>query len=51
MPTGIGIHIDAPSHRFLGRLPVSEISLENLTALACVIQVADKATSDYEIFL
>lgn len=46
---GVGTHMDAPSHRFEGGLSIADIPVDQLIAPACVIDVSDKATSDYEI--
>lgn len=49
MHAGVGTHIDAPSHRIQGGLSTAEISLENLIAPACIIDVSKKASAEYEI--
>ncbi len=49
MHSGIGTHMDAPSHRFQGGASISEIPLEQLIVRACVIDVSEKADANYEI--
>lgn len=49
MHGGIGTHMDAPSHRFEGAASISNIPLETLITICCIIDVSQKSTEDYEI--
>lgn len=48
---GLGTHIDAPSHRFEGGGCVADIPLEQLIIPACVVDVSERAGSEYLVSL
>eukprot|EP00656_Telonema_subtile_P024995 TRINITY_DN27132_c0_g1_i1.p1 TRINITY_DN27132_c0_g1~~TRINITY_DN27132_c0_g1_i1.p1 ORF type:complete len:186 (-),score=46.29 TRINITY_DN27132_c0_g1_i1:241-798(-) len=46
MPCDVGTHIDSPSHWFVGKRDVSELTLEELTAAGAVLDVTEKVEAD-----
>lgn len=51
MNTGLGTHMDAPSHCTNGGLTIDQIALENLVAPCVVIDVSDRADGRYKVSL
>ncbi|MBM3191382.1 MAG: cyclase family protein [Chlamydiae bacterium] len=51
MHAGLGTHMDAPSHRFQEGISIADIPLDTLIAPICLIDVSQKAHSDYEVCL
>lgn len=50
-PCGIGTHMDAPRHCFAEGSGIDQITLEQLIAPCCVIDVSDRADADYVVSL
>lgn len=46
---GIGTHMDAPCHLIKDGISIEKIKLKQLITQACIINVSNRATADYEI--